>query len=183
MERCTDSRGNCNCDRPFFIHNKPVFHSGGEPLVRCACLTFRAYDWAGKSAVVDSHRLLHSRIESARLCGLWRQKLRSDLGWLIWVFPPAFCVHCGLWAFTFNLALNSHRFYEGINAVDPHSLSLIRHLSDFGRSVTARWYGTLLFISFFFFVVFSLYVMYSTPLSSLLNEKFHLSPGLNANIV
>ena len=29
---------------------------------------------------------------------------------------------------TFNLRLNSHRFHEGVNAVDPHSLSLIPHL-------------------------------------------------------
>ena len=28
----------------------------------------------------------------------------------------------------FNLGLNSHRLHEGINAVDPHSLSLIPHL-------------------------------------------------------
>ena len=30
--------------------------------------------------------------------------------------------------FTFNIGLNSYRFNEGINAVDPHSLSLIPHL-------------------------------------------------------
>ena len=31
--------------------------------------------------------------------------------------------------FTFSLALSSHRFLEGINAVDPHSLSSIPHLT------------------------------------------------------
>ena len=30
--------------------------------------------------------------------------------------------------FIFNLGLSSHRFHEGINAVDPHSLSLIPQL-------------------------------------------------------
>ena len=30
--------------------------------------------------------------------------------------------------FIFNLGLIRHRFHEGINAADPHSLSLIRHL-------------------------------------------------------
>ena len=39
--------------------------------------------------------------------------------------------------FTLNLALNSRRFHEGINAVDPHFLSLIPH-SDLRRSITVR---------------------------------------------
>ena len=107
---------------------------------------------------------------------------------------------------TFNIRLSSHRFHEGVNAVDPIRRRL-NHTWNFGRSIIATCYGPLLFIfsglchrkvfrsltghlgplvtnafgwtpllflrspSLRFFVGFSSYVTYSTPLSSLLNEK------------
>ena len=93
-------------------------------LVGRACLTVWAYDWGNQSLFV----LIPFLVVSYRVLACMASDANNCLAKLVGSFElvGSVCVHCALWPF--NFGLNSDRFHEGINVVDPHSLSLIPHL-------------------------------------------------------